>query len=161
MSNFSVEAFAHKTTMGQMRLCIRFSQRPMSVHSVIKSQGGRYRQAKRPEKPCWYIPMSSVEALNTALRAMHSDSGENTKLVRALRPFVTRASEDAVPVRAQSNVERDSEVVDEGGERPKKRLRFTHQRMVRNECRACLYEASMEAQGAGYGQMYHTCDEFE
>ena len=174
-SAMTVDVFTHRTNLGDLRLCIRFSQRPFTVHSLIKAQGGRYRQAKRPEKPCWYLPMSAVETLNATLRRTAGD--EPTKLARALVPFVTpsepeergqRGSADtsshaderrepaAENLDGESQSQHDAE--EEQEQPPKKRLRVTHERLI-NECRACQYET--ENLGEGHREMYHTCTEYD
>lgn len=186
----TVVAYSHKTLLGLDRICIRFSRKPASsTIQAVKTFGAKYRKAK-DAPPCWYLPADKVDVLAQHLGLLDSGE-EVDQLSAALAPFLASGADgnaeevapeaevapeveagavDAeVAPEAEAPSEAEAEAAPEEGddgmpesrEPPRKRLRVTDSRQVR-ECRACVYEAQMMAQDVGgFAQMYHTCVESE
>ena len=163
----TVTAFSHKTLLGLNRICIRFAAKPdASILQAVKTFGAKYRKAK-DAPACWYLPADKVDALAQHLGAMTVlNSGEVDRLSAALAPFTTpdpdtnESADEAAP-EAEAEAAPETAPEDDGDGMPRKRLRVTDCRQVR-ECRACVYEAQMMAQDVGgFAQMYHTCVESE
>ena len=130
-----MEVFKRVTERGDVRICIRFPNKPEAdlIHK-IKRNDGRYRQSSGGEANCWYVPEENGASLVTAL-------GQHALAVM-LMPLLPAPVEQRVRPVVQEVVDvvEPAEEVEAGGARSAKRQRRSGRVHPATACFACLFE---------------------